>query len=409
MGKETSPSLAESKSFCVLPWKQFASTTFGLARPCGWVRYDLENLPKLLDREVSEVWNSEYFKSLRREMLRGEFPSACEKCYHLEKLGDVSKRVYANDESTAEEMEFFRKHTLPDGEYTQGPMALDIRVANLCNLKCVTCGTGNSSKWFEDKRMIAKYENLSGRKEGKPEVFQWNDSVGELAKFVAENSESIQEIRFSGGEPLMSKGHYQILDTLIEKEMFDIRLFYTSNLLLLNETILKRWRKFNDIQINISMDGVDDQFNYIRYPANWEELEKKLRLLLENTDRMKLRVQMQWTASNLSLYYLPETYRRFKERFADVPFGFGCHVEYPRHLSPKNLPPELKQEIRNKIDIEQFGKWQNVVNGFIQFMLSEDTWDQHGETLRSYLEDVDEARALNWRRAFPEIAHHISC
>ena len=115
------------------------------------------------------------------------------------------------------------------------PTHIDVRVGNICNLKCIHCWTGNSSKWYEDKNMLDKYENTSSKRPYK----EWISEEGDIWKYIRENIDRIDKLSFLGGEPLASKEHNNLLKWL------NLMLPFNS------VSVMKRWFRLKRIWIKM--------------------------------------------------------------------------------------------------------------------------------------------------------------
>ena len=142
---------------CILAWTSLGMNPFGRIRPCGRSKAN-PHLPNLSKMSIEKAWNSDFYKQLRKDMLNGVKNSNCEKCHVQEKLEGWSKRQEIN-ENRKFDLDKIRTQTNNDGSVDMAPSHIDVRVGNICNLKCVHCWTGNSSKWYEDKILLDKYEN----------------------------------------------------------------------------------------------------------------------------------------------------------------------------------------------------------------------------------------------------------
>lgn len=143
-------------SFCYLPWVQFGTTVGGFPRLCA-------NTPSLRDESgerlqvscslgVDEVWNGEQMKAIRRQMISGQLPEICRRCSDMESSGLESKRlkmIHLKPEWAGDPKDLLRE-TGEDGHLQAGPRSFNLRLGNVCNLKCVMCRPDFSSKWQGD-------------------------------------------------------------------------------------------------------------------------------------------------------------------------------------------------------------------------------------------------------------------
>lgn len=387
---------------CILPWINFSTNTFGRPRTCGYADQTVVKTTqvKLKDSSIEQEWNNEYFKHIRSEFLAGRWPENCKRCKYVEQLDGASKRLEEN-KYHYESNKHLIDTTAPDGSVPYYPPNIDIRVGTICNLKCIHCGTGASSKWNEDKDMLNKYPNTEfyniDNKWIEQDSFIWDN--------IKENLSSTKKFNFLGGEPFANKQHNkfikQVCDTDAAKE---ITLTYVSNGTLLTDSIFQQLIKFKGVIIRLSLDAIGTPGEYFRFPIVWEKFKTKLDLMQKYAkDNPHVDIGVQWTCSNISIFYLVETYYFMKTHYPNIKFIFANHVEWPIHMSAQVLPNELKEVIKNKIDLYDFGADTQYISFYINHMFEQDLWKQFGNTFIDYLNDLDRARNISWKYSFKEM------
>ena len=104
------------------------------------------------------------------------------------------------------------------------------------------------------------------------------------------------------------------------------------------------------------------------------------------------------------MFYLVDIYDILREEFPNIRFLFNNHVTEPYHMSVQNLPNELKDKIKHEIDAYMFEKEaREVLPFYINHMFEKDGWNSHGKILLNYLNDLDQARNIDWRASFSEM------
>ena len=276
-----------SSSFCILPFiQQFVNTDNRIA-PCCISDYSCGG-PVFKD---SSTFNSEYMKNIRREMLYSKQPKACAICYRDESKGKSSKRIEVNKQ-------------FEDWEYTVNgsgymytmPQYYDLRPGNVCNLKCVMCNPQNSSKWIEDNHLL---------EDGYDKVIKFSD---ETIDDVLSNADQVKRLQLAGGEPFYMKSVKRLLTGLVDSgHSKHINLQITTNLTIINESILQLLEHFQKIVITISIDGIGEVGEYIRFPLNWNKFEENVDKLLEqkqNYDRKDWYFAVNVTKSQLNAEHI---------------------------------------------------------------------------------------------------------
>ena len=305
------------------------------------------------DNTLEEIWNNDTMKRIRRQVLNNERPKECEPCFSLEDAGVESLR---------------RRHIepkIPESRITLYPNALskltadfsmpfeiptmELKLNNLCNLKCRMCHPGDSTSWNDWSEVkefykghgqvifdIVQEHNL----EKKPLLDKFEDNPewwASLEKLLP----YFRRVEFAGGEPLMDPQHYRILDMLVPYG-HQIEIKYATNLTTLgksNRTVWEYWPKFKSVAVNVSIDGLWDSYEYIRGNASFAELINNIKQIqtIPNISRIVGAVAVQ--VSNVLV--LDKMIEYFLN---DLRIVFYTNmVRYPNVLSAQVLPNELKE------------------------------------------------------------------
>lgn len=427
-----------SKTFCPLPWIHLATRPNGDVRVCctanasgaGVVDSKEEGLVKqdgvtmnLRDHTIEEVWNSQQMRYTRLQMLRGEIPESCKKCFVEESNGIDSKRVWETKVWKERlDLESIVEQTRDDGSLPVNIPYFDLRLGNLCQLKCIMCSPHDSSSWIKDwKVQYPKYKNIELKKDQTWSLdfdYTWYKKGSFLESMKAQAS-SIKELYFAGGEPLLIPEHYNILEFMVNSgNARNCILRYNSNGLEITDRLLKLWDHFKQVKFNFSVDAYGDKNDYIRYPSKWKDIETNLRLLDETGDNVV--INLACAVQALNVLYIDELARwKLNNGFKKInlaPYGagvIGLHLVYlPSYLNIRVLPIELKQIAADRItrfiktvDTDEFTnnsygrqRWE----GIIKYMLEED-WSSKLPSLVEYLTVTDTNRGTDFRKTFVEL------
>ena len=313
-----------SKTFCPLPWIHLATRPNGDVRVCctanasgaGIVDSKEEGLVKqdgitmnLRDHTIEEVWNSQQMKYTRLQMLRGEIPESCKKCFVEESNGIDSKRIWETKVWQERlDLESIVEQTKADGSLPVNIPYFDLRLGNLCQLKCIMCSPHDSSSWIKDwKIQYPKYKNIELKKDQTWSLdfdYTWYKKGSFLESMKAQAS-SIKELYFAGGEPLLIPEHYNILEFMVNSgNARHCVLRYNSNGLEISERLLYLWNQFKQVKFNFSVDAYGDKNDYIRYPSKWKDIETNLRLLDNTGDNVV--VNLACAVQALNVLYIDE-------------------------------------------------------------------------------------------------------
>lgn len=428
-----------SDTFCVLPWIHLATRPNGDVRLCcttnasgadvvdskdvGLVTKDGVHM-NLREHSLSEVWNSSYMKDVRLKMLNNEIPASCTKCFEEEKNGVVSKRQW---ESVVWQERLDIKQivdkTSSDGSLPVEIPYFDLRLGNMCQLKCVMCSPHDSSAWIKEwKLQYPQYKLIELKQDqqwDKTYDYTWYQK-GSFLDTMKDQAHNIKELYFAGGEPLLIPEHYKILEFMVETgNARNCILRYNSNGLELPEKLFELWNHFKQVKFNFSVDAVGARNDYIRYPSQWKDVVANLERLDDTPDNITVNIAC--AVQVLNVLTIPDLVR-WKEgkKFKKInlpPFGaglIGTHLVYlPSYLNVRVLPSHLKQKVTetvnsfcstrtdNEFMSNPYGykRWQ----GLVQYMNQED-WSHKLPMLLEYLEVTDSTRGLNFRNIFPELA-----
>lgn len=427
-----------SKTFCPLPWIHLATRPNGDVRVCctanasgagktdnkevGLVKQDGVNM-NLRDHTIEEVWNSEQMRNTRLQMLNGEVPSSCRKCFEEEAKGIKSKRNWETEVWNERiDVQEIVDQTHDDGTLPVNIPYFDLRLGNLCNLKCIMCSPHDSSKWVKDwKLQYPKYELIDLKQDqGWDPSFDyvWYKKSSFLDS-VKNQAHHIKELYFAGGEPLLIPEHYAILQFMIDEGYAkDCILRYNSNATDISQRLLDMWEYFKEVKFNFSIDSVGEKNDYIRHPSKWDSIVSNMHLLDNTSDHIT--VNLACAVQLLNIHSLAELAQwKLDQNFKKInraPYGggiIGLHLVYlPSYLNVRVLPQDLKDQaadtiskFANSINTHEFinsayGKMRWL--GLVDYMNSED-WSHKLPAAVQYLEICDKTRELNFRNTFKEL------
>jgi hypothetical protein len=277
-----------SPYFCVAPWTHTYVSPQGERRLCCASREEASFQKQYIDSgtdnasafnpiSLKEHWNSEYMKDIRKRILAGEKISQCDIC-NDQILNIHTYKKYFTETLFPQKIDEILNSTDATGYTTMQPVSYDYRISNLCNFKCRMCGEQLSSSWETEK---IKYNRIDFKKDKwlVPETrqqisaFQKNVLEEELQRAVDNNT--IEEIYWVGGEPLMMERHWTIMDQLVKSgQSKNVIVRYNTNL---SKITYKEYELYNMLphfkRVNVcaSIDGVGDVGEYIRTGLDWNQ------------------------------------------------------------------------------------------------------------------------------------------
>ena len=260
----------ENKIFCILPWVHMQLRQTGDAYPCCRVS-EKHSYGSTRTESIDQIWNSENIKKIRTDMLDGKPQKFCTDCYNLEKIGDYSYRQMANDEfADLKNTVISTKNIVAKKSDLQ---FLDLRFSNICNFKCRSCNPDSSSSWHDDYQKV--YPNWIADEK----ILKIEKWAPDILNQIESQLPFLQKIYFAGGEPLIDKNHYLILEKLIEIGRTDILLSYNTNMSHIKHKkwdCLRLWSNFKNVQISASIDAIGKPLELIRKGANWDVIWKNI-------------------------------------------------------------------------------------------------------------------------------------
>ena len=449
-----------SSTFCALPWMHLSTRPDGNMRVCctanassvgatndkkhggqvGVLKTADGKPANLNNSDLMEAWNNDYMKNVRTQMLNGQKPPACLKCYKEEAAGHRSKRQWETEywlnRYTIEEIV---GETAEDGSIPPKIRYLDLRMGSKCNLKCIMCSPHDSSLWIKD--WLDVYPTIENKdlkhtmgwdNKGKMHgaTYNWHKDNPTFWDQLYEQIPHMYQLYFAGGESTIIEEHYTLLEEVIKRgHAHKIELRYNSNGLEMPQRLFDLWSKFKRVRFHYSVDSIGEMNDYIRYPSKWDHTVKQFHLL-DNTED-KVEVTTACAVQALNIYYVPDFIKwKLEQNFKKVniwPFGAGMlnyhFVYWPGHLNVKIFPQWFKDKVKAKY--ESFYPWLEEnwhltgapdketfmkadygikrLNGMVKFMMSED-WSVRMPQFREYITKFDQQRGTDFKKVFPEMA-----
>ena len=328
------------KNFCVLPFVNLEARTDGTIAPCC-IMQDDAGVNLAHGGTLKEVWEGEWLHNYRQAFLNGEKPEACNNCWNEEDAGIESKRLREN---VYYRWMFDFENPIPKAN----PITLDLKLGNICNSKCRICTTFASSQWAKEEIAIdpkKKAEILAFNRNG-----MWPKNNEQFWKELDTMLSGIVKFEFFGGEPLLIERHYDILEKCIEKGYAEnIHLSYNTNGSVFPEEKVHLWKHFKKVQIFLSIDDVEERFNYIRHPGKFNKVFENIEKFTKLEGNLEFAIFQ--TIGILNICNQKELTEYVKE-------NLPMHIHYnmvfePKHMSAKCLPEEVKRKITHYYSGEQ--------------------------------------------------------
>ena len=394
------------------------------SQPIGWIQ----------EESLEEVWNGNAMREVRKQVLNNERPDVCKPCFDLEDQGVESLRqrhiagvipearanLYPDALDALEEEDYTMPFELP---------TMEIKLNNLCNLKCRMCNPLDSTSWKDWDQVTEFY-----KKENNYLIPTVDALVSKPGQYIGpfDNSDNwwtsfekllpyFRRVEFAGGEPLMDPYHYKILDMLAPYGK-NIEIKYATNGTTLGikggRTIHDYWPKFKSVAVNVSIDGIHDVYEYIRGNGKFSEIEENIKVFKSFSNVSRVVGAFTVQANNIM-----QIYKVIDYFLNDMGIIFYSHrVNYPMSLSAQVLPPVLKQQVINNLEVmketvlsyplvEQNDLLKKVtlqqIQDNINFLQAKCMYESHWQDCIEFNRRLDKTRNQNFLSANPEFESYV--
>jgi molybdenum cofactor biosynthesis enzyme MoaA len=305
---------------------------------------------------------------------------------------------------------------------------MEIKLNNLCNLKCRMCHPMDSTSWNDWKEVEPFYE-----KEGnfmvkaikdlnlvnKPYLDKFEDNLGWWESFE-KLLPYFRRVEFAGGEPLMDPQHYKILD-MLKPYGANIEIKYATNGTTLGirggRNIHDYWPYFRSIAVNVSIDGIGDSYSYIRGNGNYQDVVDNVNVIrqIPNVRRIVGAVAVQ--VSNVLI--LDKMIEEFLDNLGII--FYTNMVNYPNALCPQVLPQALKdlaierlEQVKLRVPSFKLVRDQPTllditlgqIQGVINFLKAKDQYDKWQDCIE-FNRKLDVTRKQNFTDVTPEFKPYV--
>lgn len=384
---------------CILPWISIETTPLGTTRPCCLYTQEIPSVD-MTSGTLEDAFNSKTMRDLRRSFRRGEKPAGCERCWMEEDAGKKSKREY-----------MLEKFGHLNVEYKDNNGAelvfLDLKLGNICNLKCRICGTWSSSKWGQEE---LDYYNpdLEGNSQIKDwlKAGQWPRTSEKFWSNLDELLPQIKYFEFTGGEPWMIQQHFDLLQRAVDRGLaHGIDIHYNTNTTQYPKDP-SIWQHFKQVQIAFSVDNTEERFEYERYGANWSTSNNNIDKVHKLRDQgYPITTQLCCTWNVQNIYYLDEilTWADTKD-FNSIHFNL---MHDPWEMAIGNIPQSAKAQVMLYLQKQQVkhSRYANDIDSLKKIVVNSSQEDP--TRLHAKLSRTDLYRNQNFAESHSKIAKAI--
>ena len=397
--------MTNSPFICPLPWIHLSTHPNGNVSICcksnepyiGLASQENELL-NLNTSSLLDIINCETFRTIRIQMLNQQIPQACQNCFQEEQLNIESYRQRSLTQYPVS-LEQLNRDTDHNGYITPALKYLELRISNKCNLKCITCNPGSSSLWAKELQANPSLElpHYSGLDTSPKQLFKWASQQTILDSIEQACSYPLH-IDINGGEPTIINEHITLLKNFIQEgNAPKISLTYNINLTTLPDSLLELWKNFKDITIYSSIDAIEDQNEYIRFPSNWQTTITTLEKLFHS----KYKIIILQTISIFNFTTLPQLSNFLQVNFPHIELNYNF-VETPNYLSPYIIPSSLRKKVIKKLILQLPSHHCKII---YDKYFNEIYYSQGITKFYQYIDSIDSIRNTNWKLTFPTLAN----
>lgn len=378
-----------NKNLCVLPFINLSTRPTGAFKICSEGCHEhMPELPNLNNVSIDEFWNHDNLKKFRKDMLDNKTLPYCDVCNHIEENNGTSKRNSVNRKFLEKYQHIIDYAKENNGEVPTSPVQWEIRLSSKCNLACLMCSPTNSTviesqhtKNFNSLSQSDKNLTINAKKLSSKLDTSFIDQIWD-------HIEHIDQIELHGGEPFYDEKCLLLLEKIIEKlPNNNIKLLVHTNMSFMNDRIISILNGFKEVNFQMSIDGLDKENEFIRWPSQWKVIEENLKIVdtrLTTTDNLvcvavtpynclTLDCLLSWVLENypnFSMHWFPVQLPK-RSNLSLVPLADRqLQVEKLKKLKPicskdisKNLDKIIKYLLKDDLNDQQ------LINEFVEYAM----------------------------------------
>ncbi len=378
----------KSKSFCGAKWYN-ATTWLGSGTTASCHHPPAHKIPlKEIEDNPSAIHNTLHKKAMRKMMQRGERPRECEYCWKVEDMGTdaISDRVYKSIIYTHDDLK--KAHNMDHNENVD-LKTFEIAFDRTCQLACSYCNSSFSTTWAKDIKKNGAYQNMVSDGAG---AFQhdgdWAEPYGKREEnpyvtafwkwWESGLADSLEELRVTGGEPLMSDQVWKLFDWFNDNPS-KMRFAINSNLMAKDDIIdklIERSHGVNDFHLYTSCEATGKQADYIRDGLDYNVWKDNLYRIMTNANLKGVNIMM--TINSLCLFsitdFLDDVYEMKNYTKTKAPVVSLNLLRFPSFQSPLALPDHIKDYCRQNLelwwdDVKDYPRWHDFEKASIERLI----------------------------------------
>jgi hypothetical protein len=439
-----------SPSICLAKWKQVTLHLHtGHNHSCHHPKTHKSPLEEIAI-DCSALHNTTFKKQQRQLMIEGQRPHECDYCWRVEDAGQ-GKDVYSDriTKTSAAWAKDFKDEVLSNPMGNINPSSLEISFSNTCNFKCSYCSPEVSSRWMEEVRQHGGYptstnfnnlQNIIDQDKMPILEKDYNPYVEAFWKWWPDLYKDLRVFRVTGGEPLLTKNTFKVLDYIIDNPKPDLELNINSNLCVPDELLNKFIEKVKRIQgegmvkefvLYTSAEAHGKKAEYIRDGLDYNKWYDNCNRVLCDIPNSRLSLMATYNALSVTSFIpflddiinLRNTYNTGPERRNPVGIDIA-YLRWPWHQTAfiltqdylKQMEDQVTHMYRNKEHaywppLCGYGFYEHEINKMERlYYVAKDEPRNHNEVKRnrkdfvSFVDEHDRRRNTDFLKTFPEMA-----
>ena len=307
----------------------------------------------------------------------------CSHCANIEQHSVYDAQKYKSPRIAS-----FEK--IPDGIIDDSPVRVELLIDITCNAACIMCGPSSSTTWRKQnvKFGITNFHDV-------PDIINPLDLFNKFRERYSLSN--IVDLHFLGGEPLLTDTPRNILMLIKEEkrgDLSDVIIHFTTNATVKpRDSLLELLSECKQIIFHLSIDGVENRFEYIRYPLRWKTVNNTIDYIL-NLGIVDCSFRVTSTVNPLNIFYYNDLEQWVVSKFGNNPrylVGNACTGV----LSLNKTPPLLRDVIMDKYGAEHE----------ITKLLNAHPYTDNSASI--FPETMDKFRKTNWRLTFPDVVQYF--
>lgn len=431
-----------SDSFCVAKWKQVTMhLQNGMNHSCHHPKAHVVPIEEI-KKNYKSLHNSEFKKYQRKLMLEGKRPNECDYCWRVEdtQSGSYSDRIYKSASQWA--LPFINEITKNDYDFDIDPSYVEVSFSNVCNFKCSYCAPHISSQWMEEIEKYGPYPTSS-----EYNTLKWikrdnqmpipnreeNLYVDAFWKWFPEMYKNLIHFRITGGEPLLSKDTFKVLDYVIENPNNNLELSINTNLnppdeifdrFLQKLKIITSENKVKKVKLFTSAEAYGKQAEYIRHGLDYNKWLYNIQKTFHTVPNIGFTLMSTYNLLSIPSYELfLKDLLQIKKEFTkssnsenvfllDIPY-----LRYPEHQSVFIREPFMVDILSKQVEFMKTNINTNNNIGFHDYEIDKllrifnlikninenNKMDINRKDFVLFVDEHDKRRKTNFLETFPEL------